>query len=326
MNERNPDPVLLKGVSMDIVVSVIVITYNHRPFIQQAIEGILNQKTEYPYEILIGDDASTDGTSDIVRQYAEEYPDLIHAVIHPQNIGSTRNAYSVLSIARGKYLATCEGDDYWIDSNKIQKQVDFLEKHPQYSGCVHPIICVNEDGKRIRGNCRQWISGKREFSINDFDGCTLPGHTASIVRRNYFLDPGFNGVLLYQANPYIGDRTCALLWLARGNYYQLDDKMACYRIRHKDNLTTIRYRENQYRLTNDYEYTLVLEQYATDKLRIPVDFSKHKRDLFAKAFLLSLYKRNFPEKKLMQRIIRENGNPVWYYAGIVPYIFKRIMK
>lgn len=119
----------------EILVSVSCITYNHALYIRQCLEGFVIQKTTFPFEILIHDDASTDGTADIIREYEKRYPHLFKPIYQIENqyskgvrISATYN----FSRAKGKYIAMCEGDDYWTDPLKLQKQVDFLEKHPDY--------------------------------------------------------------------------------------------------------------------------------------------------------------------------------------------------
>jgi len=119
------------------LVSVCMITYNHENFIKDAIEGILMQKTSFPIELIIGEDCSTDNTRKIVKDYEEKYPEIIFAQYSEKNLGMINNFLNVLQAARGKYIALCEGDDYWTDPLKLQKQVDFLEANPEY------VICAN---------------------------------------------------------------------------------------------------------------------------------------------------------------------------------------
>ena len=122
----------------DTLVSVYCATYNHVPFIRQCLEGFVMQKTSFPFEVLIHDDASTDGTQDIVREYAARYPDIIKPIYQKENQFS-RGVKIYLTYVyprvKGKYIAMCEGDDYWTDPYKLQKQVDFLESHPDYVMC-----------------------------------------------------------------------------------------------------------------------------------------------------------------------------------------------
>lgn len=117
------------------LVSVCCITYNHASYISQCVDGFLMQKTSFPFEIIINDDCSNDGTTEILKDYAIKYPDLIHLILHNENQYSKGIrrilAAFVYPVAKGKYIALCEGDDYWTDPYKLQKQVDFLESHPK---------------------------------------------------------------------------------------------------------------------------------------------------------------------------------------------------
>jgi glycosyltransferase involved in cell wall biosynthesis len=134
------------------LVSICCTTYNHEKYIRDAIEGFLMQKTTFPVEILIHDDASTDKTAQIVKEYAENHSDLIITIFQ------TENQYSqgikpwpnfVFPRARGKYIALCEGDDYWTDPLKLQKQVDFLEEYTEYNICFHNVKVYIENENRF---------------------------------------------------------------------------------------------------------------------------------------------------------------------------------
>lgn len=116
----------------EILCTVCVISYNQERFIQQTLDSILSQKTDFRFELLISDDASKDNTQKIIKEYELQYPNIIRNISRSKNVGSQKNFYSTMEEAKGKYIALCEGDDYWIDSNKLQKQVTFLEKNPEY--------------------------------------------------------------------------------------------------------------------------------------------------------------------------------------------------
>ena len=118
--------------SFEPLVSVCVISYNQERFIQQTLDSILSQKTDFRFELLISDDASKDNTQKIIKEYELQYPNIIRNISRSKNVGSQINFYSTMEEAKGKYIALCEGDDYWIDSNKLQKQVTFLEENPEY--------------------------------------------------------------------------------------------------------------------------------------------------------------------------------------------------
>lgn len=132
----------------DILVQIEVMTYNQAKYINQCLDGILMQKTNFKYEIVLHDDASTDGTTEIIKEYEKKYPGIINPIYQKENqfskniyINKTYNYPRV----RAKYLAVCEGDDYWCDEYKLQKQVDFMESHPDYALCYHPAKMIYED-------------------------------------------------------------------------------------------------------------------------------------------------------------------------------------
>lgn len=119
----------------ELMVTIRCLTYNHKPYIRQCLDGFVMQKTNFRFEAIVHDDASTDGTATIIKEYAEKYPNIIKPIFETENQFSKRDG-SITKIMNshmhGKYIATCEGDDYWIDPLKLQKQVDFLEENPNY--------------------------------------------------------------------------------------------------------------------------------------------------------------------------------------------------
>ena len=154
------------------LVSICCITYNHAKYIRQCLEGFLMQKTSFSYEIVINDDCSTDGTTDIIREYEARYPNLISPIYHAENEYSkgVRGMFATYCFpkAKGKYIAMCEGDDYWIDPLKLQKQVDFMEENPDYSMCFHNAMRLNEraeDKERIKSFCN--FNKSRQISTEE---------------------------------------------------------------------------------------------------------------------------------------------------------------
>jgi glycosyltransferase involved in cell wall biosynthesis len=165
-------------------VSVCVITYNQEAYIEACLQGIVSQELSHDYEIVIGDDFSTDGTLAICKKYAAEYPDRIKLISGTTNIGMTANGMRTFAACRGEYLAICEGDDYWIDPHKLQRQVDFLDNHPDYS-------MVAENGRVI--DTRR----DTEHPFNNIEERDLEIHhllarrqfpTASVLLRRSMLD------------------------------------------------------------------------------------------------------------------------------------------
>lgn len=122
---------------MKPLVSIVCVTYNHEPYLRQALDGFLMQKVNFPLEIILAEDCSTDATRKICEDYVAKYPDIIHYIWSENNVGGVENEARAIRAAEGKYIALCEGDDYWTDPYKLQKQVNFLEAHPEYSVTFH---------------------------------------------------------------------------------------------------------------------------------------------------------------------------------------------
>ncbi|TXB93287.1 glycosyltransferase [Mycobacterium tuberculosis] len=128
--------------------SIVSISYNQEEYIREALDGFAAQRTEFPVEVIIADDASTDATPRIIGEYAARYPQLFRPILRQTNIGVHANFKDVLSAARGEYLALCEGDDYWTDPLKLSKQVKYLDRHPETTVCFHPVRVIYEDGAK----------------------------------------------------------------------------------------------------------------------------------------------------------------------------------
>lgn len=127
-------------------VSIVSTTHNQEGYARQAFDSFVEQQTDFPMEIIVADDASTDTTPSIIQEYTDRYPDLFRPIYRPKNLGLNGNMTGALSAARGEYVALCEADDYWIDPLKLSKQVAYLDQHPETAVCFHPVRVVWEDG------------------------------------------------------------------------------------------------------------------------------------------------------------------------------------
>lgn len=132
----------------DKKVSIVCISYNQEKFIGQTLESFVVQKTDFPFQVIISDDCSTDNTAQIIKEYAAKYPDIIKPIFRKKNLGVMKNFIATLSDINTEYLIYNEGDDYFSDPLKIQKQVDFLDKNPDYSICFHPVTIHYENNER----------------------------------------------------------------------------------------------------------------------------------------------------------------------------------
>lgn len=233
-----------------ILVTISCITYNHENYITQAIESFLMQETNFDYEILIHDDASTDGTSDIIRRYQKAFPDVIKPIIQLNNqvsLGRSRIDYHYNhSRSKGKYIALCEGDDYWVDKRKLQKQIDYLENNPSCTFCFHNayIQCSNTMHSDdlvvpwLHENQQQFSNDSRHYSSGKLQ---LLGYipTASFVYPKYVLDDPPQWFF----DAPVGDNAVKLIASSYGYAHYFNEPMSVYRFG-VPNSTTSRWKDD----------------------------------------------------------------------------------
>ena len=176
------------------MVSIRTSTYNHGVYIRQCIEGILMQKTNFPFEYIIGEDCSSDETREIVFEYAKKYPDIIRVVTADYNVGSKANGRRCIHKCRGKYMAICEGDDFWIDPFKLQKQVEFLEQHPKYFVVGMRSLLYYQDLNRF-SFYDDSLHLKTSFKISSYVKHLLMHTSTFCIRRDYVPHSSPNGIL-----------------------------------------------------------------------------------------------------------------------------------
>ena len=226
------DPAVL---SKNPLVSVKMITYNHEPYIAQAIEGVLMQGTDFPIELIIGEDCSTDGTRNIVSYYQKKYPDIIRVITSDKNVGACKNGLRTDKACRGKYIAYCEGDDYWHHPLKLQKQVDYLESHPDV-GLVHSDYdVVQVERCKTRKSCNKSRDKKYSDVKDVFSGILLGTYevcTATVCARRELVEQAlkqdkdiFSSLWLRQ-----GDLPRWLNISCQHKFYYIDEALATYRI------------------------------------------------------------------------------------------------
>lgn len=225
----------------EIMVSISCITYNQEKYVRKMIESLLMQKTNFKYEIVIHDDASTDNTANIIREYEMKYPNIIQPLYQTENqyskgvsISSTFN----YPRCNGKYIAFCEGDDYWSDPMKLQKQVDALEKREECAVCIHKVETVAEDESSILGYFPRYTklhTGK----IDNIEYLSLIVYTRTLMHLQFHLtscmarakylkdytkeEPEFKRIW------DVGDIPLFLYLGTKGDAYYIDETMSCYR-------------------------------------------------------------------------------------------------
>ena len=291
--------------------SVIFITYNHKDYVERALLSVVTQETDFPFEVVVGDDCSTDGTQDIVKKIAADYPDRVKLNLRKENTGGrpTLNVYETTMKCEGEYLAYLEGDDYWTDKHKLQKQVDFLEKNKEYIATTHALAMVDAGSRPIQdpetlsiGSLYEW-SGR--FTYNDY--CysgKWPGHYATLVSRNIYKDAKYDYTILYRASDFTDDALILLFLLMQGDIWVMDDKMSAWRYIRKEggsNWNSIAIKRNiakddcylsmtvmkwieQYRTLSEYSRTRCLKDFG-----LALKYYLKKPDAANKKFLHDMF-------------------------------------
>ncbi|KMY29626.1 glycosyl transferase family 2 [Lysinibacillus xylanilyticus] len=212
----------------NILVSVSCITYNHEKYIADAIDSFLMQKTTFKIEILIHDDASTDNTAKIIREYEKKYPDLIKPIYQSENQYSKGVSVESINVerAKGKYIAICEGDDYWTDPYKLQKQVDYMENHPECSLCVHGGYVVSATEKKILMYNRP-NKGNKLFTVSE----VIEGGGSLFLTNSMLYPTEFRtNRPAFLENAPVGDYPLVINLSLLGTVYCIDEIMSAYRV------------------------------------------------------------------------------------------------
>lgn len=218
----------MKNNRNEMMVSILTLAYNHEPYIRQCLDGIVMQQTNFKFELLIHDDASTDGTAEIIREYEAKYPEIVKPIYQTENQYSKHVPIGTTYLyprAQGKYIALCEGDDYWTDPLKLQKQVDFLESHPDYVMCSHRFKQYMQKEGIYKDD---WYGVISDSIVYDLDTLIHGGwyhHPLSVMFRSDKLN-----LQEYARYPYSMDAVLFFHLLKKGPGIMLNEDMAVYRI------------------------------------------------------------------------------------------------
>lgn len=220
----------IEGCREDVCINVTVFVYNHSSYLRQALDSIFMQKTQYSYNVIVGEDCSTDDSRDILMEYYNKYPDKMNLILWKHNTGGMKNDVEILKKCKGKYVAYLEGDDYWTDPLKLEKQVSFLEKNNQYIGTVHNIKCVDKNGSFLHRDFGLYpYQEEHIYGWSDAKTLRLPGQTASLLHRNIwkeYSDSDWKKYLKCKSN---GDIKICVILASIGDIYFLCDIMAAHR-------------------------------------------------------------------------------------------------
>lgn len=236
--------VLNEELNLDnVAVSIYCLAYNHKNYISTALDSFLMQKTNFNFRIIVHDDASTDGTADILREYASKYPEKLVVILQKENQyskGTRIISEYIIPRCKGKYVAVCEGDDYWIDDQKLQKQYDYMESHPNCYLCAHSGLSVDAETKKPLGKTI-YSKDVCEVSIED----AIAGF-GRIVLTNSF----FQRIECCRENPYFrtispcGDYIMPIIAALQGTVAYIPDIMSAYRLTSNKDSVTAKMRTN----------------------------------------------------------------------------------
>ena len=292
-----------------VMVSVFCITFNHRDYIERCLKSLVNQKTDFKYEILVHDDASMDGTQEIIREYAEKYPDLIIPILQEKNQYSQNVdilKHFLLPIASGKYIVECEGDDFWCDPNKLQIQVETLENHPECALCVHETNTVDKEGNpqdlhfpttRI-DHC---IISTSEFMYLTLDEQNWLFHLSAFMVSKQL----FGAYMEYKTTGFpsrfykAGDLPLYLYFAMQGDIYYIDRVMSVYTVESGGFMS---------RVKEDKQFAHMVHQGYIDGLLAFDEFSGHR---FSKGVQKALVVRRFEIARIERRFDELVLNPAY---------------
>ncbi len=213
----------------EVKVQVVCVTYNQKDYIKDALDSFIMQKTNFKFQVLVGDDCSTDGTSEVVAEYARKYPDIIVHIRREQNLGCLKNFIDLCEQVTAKYAAFCDGDDYWTDENKLQIQFDYMEKNTDVNVCAHNVLVKMEVNdslyeyyKRFGFNVPLEFPCSKKITVNDIIQ-SLPQTSSLFIRWKKMLFPS------WAKEGFAGDFTVVCLQLCDKYAVVLNKPMSCYR-------------------------------------------------------------------------------------------------
>lgn len=285
----------------DILVSIYCLAYNHENYIRDALNGFISQKTKFKYEVIIHDDASTDSTAEIIEEYRKQYPDIIKPIYQKENQyskGLDIFDSFIYEKINGKYIAVCEGDDYWISEKKLQNQVDFLEGHPNYSACTHCVKILD-----CRNNSQRVFNPTYEdysFDVYDFLPWNNKRYLSSslVAKKEYFSIP--QEIKMKK----VGDYPRAVHLALKGPIYYMKEVYSVYRYYAQGSWTRNNKGTNDQAIFNINEkndFLIRFNEYTSQRFENEISLVIIDNELE-----IALYKRDY--KKIYEGLSKTKNN------------------
>lgn len=307
----------------DILVTIICTVFNHEKYLNQTIEGFLMQKCNFKFKVYIQDDCSTDNSKVIIQEYEKKYPNIIKGFYLNPNVYNQGISplFKLLEQVGSEYVAICEGDDFWIDENKLQKQIDFLKKNEDYVASYHNVLVVDDNSKVYNNtNDIMPLYIQHDFTINDIENKLICcSQTASLLFKNFWKDwktEYKEKFLQCNAN---GDIKLNTILLMFGKIVFLEDIMSCYRRSYSnDSYTASNYKKN-------LSYSFIkarksIEKMIFDIFKVKISF--HIEKYVTNSIVIFLKNPSIENFNIVKKCIKCIG-PYHYLISILKKFFKR---
>ncbi|MCX2432360.1 glycosyltransferase family 2 protein [Pedobacter sp. GR22-10] len=273
-------------------VSVVMITYGHERYILDAINGVLNQNINFEIELIISNDCSPDATDEIIKNFINNSPKghMIRYYSQPNNVGVLPNFIHALKMAKGEYVALCEGDDFWIDMNKLTMQVNFLDENLKYVGCFHNTEERYEDSSELASFLMNDFPKAREISFKDLTDANVMA-TCSVLFRNF----DFDTLPSWFKKQRMGDWSLHLLNARNGNFYFLPKVLAVHRLHQGSTWMLQDHKKNLQYVVDTYNCMIASESFSLKQKKL-LQRSKRK--------FTTLHYLTIPIKRFVKSILK----------------------
>lgn len=220
--------IYIMNIGDSVTLSIVCLVYNHEPYLRQALNSLIMQKISYSFEVILGEDHSTDNSRVILVEYEQKHPGFFTMFYRDENMGATSNGYDLLKRTKGKYISILETDDYFLDPYALQKQIDFLENNPEYIGVSHDYVMVDENMNPYEETFTKKEFINKPVSLKDFLKYGRVARLSCGVFRNFMLD-GDDYSIIKTAHSFIGDHIITSILLSRGDFFILPYALSVYR-------------------------------------------------------------------------------------------------
>lgn len=297
------------------LVSVGMLVYNQVNYVRTAITSILEQEVNFDYEIVACDDFSTDGTREVLLELYEAYPNIIKLIFQDENVGMRLNSDTLRHNCEGKYRATLEGDDYWIKSDKLQLQFDFLEKNEDFIAIGGDFFCINDNGRPCRfpwGDIRYTYCMDDEYTIDHVNKWLLPAHASAMLFRNVFKTSSPEMMKRFEEAMIVGDRRTSLFLVLQGRIKHVSDVYFVRRVLtgNATSMTAVTKKTNwHYR---NYCWLVEAERFAYDAFNVKLELDSFKLLRWKSALKLFFTNPNKENYNVMKQIYELCGEKKRY--------------